>query len=203
MEVKGSRWESHTPTGVLSPSLRCRCGRNEFFLQVDSYDVRVGEDLGGIVLVKLQKKKFWVHDDWYCRYITVKTPAGDYVEFPCFHWLVDDTEVVLRDGRGGCPLLSTCFTFIRSPLLTPHSPPPTPCLLCPVFVSVVAFLPQDDKISLVKQHRQKELELRRKTYGQVLQALVCVHWCVRPCSTINEYLNAAFSDGRSGSQASR
>lgn len=85
----------------------------------------------------------------------------------------------------------------------PTPPPPTPCLLCPVFVSVVAFLPQDDKISLVKQHRQKELELRRKTYGQVLQALVCVHWCVRPCSTINEYLNAAFSDGRSGSQASR
>ncbi|XP_003964081.1 arachidonate 5-lipoxygenase [Takifugu rubripes] len=93
---------------------------------VDSYDVRAGEDLGEIVLVKVQKRKFWVHDDWYCRYITVKTPAGDYVEFPCFRWLVDDKEVVLRDGR--------------------------------------AFLPQDDRTSLVKQHRQKELELRRKTY---------------------------------------
>ncbi|TWW78903.1 polyunsaturated fatty acid 5-lipoxygenase-like [Takifugu flavidus] len=93
---------------------------------VDSYDVRAGEDLGEIVLVKVQKRKFWVDDDWYCRYITVKTPAGDYVEFPCFRWLVDDKEVVLRDGR--------------------------------------AFLPQDDRTSLVKQHRQKELELRRKTY---------------------------------------
>lgn len=88
---------------------------------MDSYDVRVGEDLGGIVLVKLQKRKFWVHDDWYCRYITVKTPAGDYVEFPCFRWLVDDTEVVLRDGRGGCPL-HICFIFNRSPLLTPQCP---------------------------------------------------------------------------------
>lgn len=37
----------------------------------------------------------------------------------------------------------------------------------PHFVlSVVAFLPQDDKTSLVKQHRQRELELRRKTYRQ-------------------------------------
>lgn len=83
------------------------------YSQVDSYDVRVGEDLGEIVLVKVQKRKFWVHDDWYCRYITVKTPAGDYVEFPCFLWLVDDKEVVLRDGRGGCPLPSCCSSFLK------------------------------------------------------------------------------------------
>uniref|UniRef100_A0AAY4EU42 Arachidonate 5-lipoxygenase n=1 Tax=Denticeps clupeoides TaxID=299321 RepID=A0AAY4EU42_9TELE len=67
---------------------------------VDSYDVNVGESLGEIELVKIEKKKYWVQDDWYCRYITVKTPAGDYVEFPCFRWLVDDKEVALRDGKG-------------------------------------------------------------------------------------------------------
>lgn len=39
---------------------------------------------------------------------------------------------------------------------------------------VVAFLPQDDKTSLVKKHRQKELELRRKTYRQVLQTSSCL-----------------------------
>ncbi|KAM4729162.1 polyunsaturated fatty acid 5-lipoxygenase isoform 2-T2 [Anableps anableps] len=93
---------------------------------VDSYEVKVGENLGDIMLVKIEKKKYWMLDDWYCRYITIKTPFGDYVEFPCFRWLVDDKEVVLRDGR--------------------------------------AFLPQDDKTSLVKQHRQKELDQRRKTY---------------------------------------
>nr|XP_057910165.1 polyunsaturated fatty acid 5-lipoxygenase [Doryrhamphus excisus] len=93
---------------------------------VDSYLVSVEEDLGELVLVKLEKRKYWVHDDWYCRYISVKTPAGDNVEFPCYRWLVDDKEVVLRDGR--------------------------------------AHLPEDDKMSLVKQHRQNELETRRKTY---------------------------------------
>ena len=71
-----------------------------WLLQVDSYDVTVGEELGEIVLVKIEKKKYWVQDDWYCRYITVKTPGGEYLEFPCFRWLVDDKEVVLRDGRG-------------------------------------------------------------------------------------------------------
>lgn len=80
---------------------------------MDSYDIRAGEDLGEIVLVKVQKRKFWVHDDWYCRYITVKTPAGDYVEFPCFRWLVDDKEVVLRDGRGGCPLPICCSSILK------------------------------------------------------------------------------------------
>ncbi|XP_068423994.1 polyunsaturated fatty acid 5-lipoxygenase-like isoform X2 [Clinocottus analis] len=93
---------------------------------VHSYDIRVGENLGEILLVKIEKNKNWVQDDWYCSYITVKTPSGDYLEFPCFRWLVDDKEVVLQDGR--------------------------------------AHLPQDDKTSLVKQHRQKELDSRRKTY---------------------------------------
>ncbi|XP_037127187.1 polyunsaturated fatty acid 5-lipoxygenase isoform X3 [Syngnathus acus] len=93
---------------------------------VDSYPVEVQENLGEIVLIKLEKQKYLVQDDWYCRYVSVKTPGGDIVEFPCYRWLVDDTEVVLRDGR--------------------------------------ARLPQDDKTSLVKQHRKTELEMRQKTY---------------------------------------
>lgn len=122
-------------------------------LQVDSYDVRVGEDLGDIVLVKIEKKKYWVHDDWYCRYISVKTPSGEYVEFPCFRWLVGNNEVVLRDGRGGGEQFTCRLCFKHRSI--PH-----------FVLSVVAFLPQDDKTSLVKQHRQRELELRRKTYRQ-------------------------------------
>ncbi|XP_043112193.1 polyunsaturated fatty acid 5-lipoxygenase isoform X2 [Puntigrus tetrazona] len=70
---------------------------------VDSYDISVGEDLGEIELVKIEKKKYWMQDDWYCKYITVKTPYGDYIEFPCFRWLVDDKEVILRDGRARLP----------------------------------------------------------------------------------------------------
>lgn len=78
-------------------------------LQVDSYAVDTNEELGEIVMVKLQKEKFLVPDDWYCKFITVAPPSGRCVEFPCFRWLVDDKEVVLRDGRGGAQ--SGCYGF--------------------------------------------------------------------------------------------
>lgn len=68
--------------------------------QVDSYDVTVDEELGEIYLVKIEKRKYWLHDDWYLKYITLKTPHGDYIEFPCYRWITGEGEIVLRDGCG-------------------------------------------------------------------------------------------------------
>ncbi|KAK9403786.1 Arachidonate 5-lipoxygenase [Crotalus adamanteus] len=65
----------------------------------DTYDVTVTEDLGEIQLIKIEKRKYWFPDDWYLKYITVKTPVGDYLEFPCYRWITDEKEVVLRDGQ--------------------------------------------------------------------------------------------------------
>ncbi|XP_056903155.1 polyunsaturated fatty acid 5-lipoxygenase-like [Takifugu flavidus] len=119
-----------TLVGTLQCSRRTLLDKplyNDFArMAVDTYVIDIKEDLGEIIMVKLQKEKFLVFDDWYCRSITVKTPSGQSVEFPCFRWLVDDKEVVLRDGR--------------------------------------AILPQDDKSAPLMEHRDKELELRRKTY---------------------------------------
>ncbi|KAL4640662.1 arachidonate 5-lipoxygenase [Arapaima gigas] len=70
---------------------------------VDSYDINVAEELGEIELVKIEKQKYWIQDDWFCKYVTVKTPAGDYVEFPCFRWVTDNKEIILRDGRARLP----------------------------------------------------------------------------------------------------
>lgn len=75
---------------------------NIFFFQVDTYDVTVAEDLGELQLIKIEKRKYWFPDDWYLKYVTVKTPIGDYLEFPCYRWITDEKEVVLRDGRGKC-----------------------------------------------------------------------------------------------------
>lgn len=68
--------------------------------QVDSYDVTVDDELGDIQLVKIEKRKYWLHDDWYLKYVTLKTPCGDYIEFPCYRWISGEGEIVLRDGRG-------------------------------------------------------------------------------------------------------
>lgn len=60
----------------------------------------VDEELGDIQLIKIEKRKYWIHDDWYLKYVTLKTPYGDYIEFPCYRWITGEGEIVLRDGRG-------------------------------------------------------------------------------------------------------
>ncbi|XP_052424313.1 polyunsaturated fatty acid 5-lipoxygenase isoform X4 [Carassius gibelio] len=70
---------------------------------VASVDVSVKEILGDIVLVKLQKGKFLFNDQWYCRCINVTTPSGEHFEFPCYRWIANEQEVVLRDGKGRLP----------------------------------------------------------------------------------------------------
>ena len=72
----------------------------------------VDEELGDIQLIKIEKRKYWFHDDWYLKYITVKTPCGDYIEFPCYRWISGEGEIVLRDGQGE--------------RLSPRPPPGTP-----------------------------------------------------------------------------
>ncbi|XP_033268002.2 polyunsaturated fatty acid 5-lipoxygenase isoform X2 [Orcinus orca] len=66
---------------------------------VDSYNIVVDDELGDIQLIRIEKRKYWLHDDWYLKYVTLKTPCGDYIEFPCYRWISGESEIVLRDGR--------------------------------------------------------------------------------------------------------
>ncbi|XP_016114842.1 arachidonate 5-lipoxygenase-like isoform X3 [Sinocyclocheilus grahami] len=66
---------------------------------VVSVDINVKEILGDIVLVKLEKEKILFNDHWYCRSISVTTPSGDCVQFPCYRWIDFEKEVVLRDDK--------------------------------------------------------------------------------------------------------
>ncbi|XP_056386363.1 polyunsaturated fatty acid 5-lipoxygenase isoform X3 [Hyla sarda] len=70
---------------------------------IDSYDITISEDIGEIQLIKIEKYKYWYKDDWYCRHITLKTPTGDYLEFPCYRWITNDKEIVLREGTAKLP----------------------------------------------------------------------------------------------------
>ncbi|XP_073780370.1 polyunsaturated fatty acid 5-lipoxygenase isoform X1 [Danio rerio] len=94
--------------------------------KVVSIDIHVEETLGELLLVKLEKEKFLINDDWYCRSISVTAPAGDCFEFPCYRWIADQKELVLPEGRGR--------------------------------------LPQDEKLSIVKECRHLELENRQKHF---------------------------------------
>ncbi|XP_055056817.1 arachidonate 12-lipoxygenase, 12S-type isoform X1 [Misgurnus anguillicaudatus] len=67
---------------------------------VDDYTVRSSTHLGRLILVRLEKQKYWVEDNWFCRYVKVSVPGErrSYT-FPCYRWLVGDKVMVeLREG---------------------------------------------------------------------------------------------------------
>lgn len=68
---------------------------------MDQYQVKSPTRLGTVLLVKLEKQKYWLEDNWYCRYVTVEPPGGDVVlTFPCYRWLIGDIKVEIREGPG-------------------------------------------------------------------------------------------------------
>ncbi|XP_062849268.1 polyunsaturated fatty acid 5-lipoxygenase-like [Trichomycterus rosablanca] len=67
---------------------------------VDDYTVKSSVPLGRLLLVRLEKQRYWVEDNWYCRYVKVTPAAGgkNSQTFPCYCWLVGDVTVEVRDG---------------------------------------------------------------------------------------------------------
>lgn len=70
-------------------------------LQVDEYIVRSSAALGRVLLVRLEKQKYFVEDNWFCKYVKVTPPGGEKTQtFPCYCWLVGDIIVEVREGTG-------------------------------------------------------------------------------------------------------
>ncbi|XP_062305035.1 arachidonate 12-lipoxygenase, 12S-type isoform X1 [Osmerus eperlanus] len=66
---------------------------------VDEYQVTCSAPLGRLLLVRLEKQRYWVEDNWFCRYVTVEPPGGGgELSFPCYRWLIGDVKVEMREG---------------------------------------------------------------------------------------------------------
>ncbi|XP_070849649.1 arachidonate 12-lipoxygenase, 12S-type isoform X1 [Chaetodon trifascialis] len=66
---------------------------------VDQYKVTSPSPLGSLLLVRLEKQRYWVEDNWFCRYVTVEPPGEDQVLiFPCYRWLIGDVKMEIREG---------------------------------------------------------------------------------------------------------
>ncbi|XP_065806307.1 arachidonate 12-lipoxygenase, 12S-type [Labrus bergylta] len=66
---------------------------------VDQYKVSSSAPLGALLLVRLEKQRYWVEDNWFCRYVTVEPPGGDKpMTFPCYRWLIGDIKLEIREG---------------------------------------------------------------------------------------------------------
>ncbi|XP_077357084.1 arachidonate 12-lipoxygenase, 12S-type isoform X2 [Festucalex cinctus] len=65
----------------------------------DRYKVVSHMPLGSLLLVRLEKQKYWVEDNWFCRFVTVEPPNGEQLlTFPCYRWFVGDVTVEIREG---------------------------------------------------------------------------------------------------------
>lgn len=68
---------------------------------MDQYKVTSPSPLGSLLLVRLEKQRYWVEDNWFCLYVTVEPPGGGQVlTFPCYRWLIGDIKVEIREGTG-------------------------------------------------------------------------------------------------------
>ncbi|XP_034425011.1 arachidonate 12-lipoxygenase, 12S-type isoform X2 [Hippoglossus hippoglossus] len=65
---------------------------------VDKYKVTSPSPLGSLLLVRLEKQRYWVEDNWFCRYVTVEHFGGDTVVFPCYRWLIGNVNLEIRQG---------------------------------------------------------------------------------------------------------
>ncbi|XP_057678996.1 hydroperoxide isomerase ALOXE3 [Corythoichthys intestinalis] len=67
----------------------------------DTYTIKTKESLGELLLLKVEKNSgFFLHDDeWFCTKMSVTTPEGDTLLFPCYQWLSNGEVVELRGGK--------------------------------------------------------------------------------------------------------
>lgn len=65
---------------------------------VDDYEVECEQDLGPLQFVLLEKQRFLVEDNWFCRHVSVTCPGGHTFEFPCHRWFIGDVIICLPEG---------------------------------------------------------------------------------------------------------
>ncbi|NXL96236.1 LOXE3 isomerase, partial [Alectura lathami] len=67
---------------------------------VKEHAVECEQDLGPILLVRLQKWQLFVDDAWYCKEVRVTAADGTTYRFPCYQWLEGTTTQEFREGAG-------------------------------------------------------------------------------------------------------
>ncbi|MGH0166059.1 UNVERIFIED_CONTAM: hypothetical protein FKN15_076629 [Acipenser sinensis] len=66
--------------------------------KVDEYEITSLVPLGPLRFVRLEKCRYLVEDNWFCRFVSVQTPEGNTHSFPCYRWLVGEVTIELREG---------------------------------------------------------------------------------------------------------
>ncbi|XP_030644131.1 arachidonate 15-lipoxygenase B-like [Chanos chanos] len=67
---------------------------------VRKFELNFPASIGSLLLMELEAESLFDFGDneWFCSKVTVTTPEGDKVLFPCYRWLADDEKLVFRDA---------------------------------------------------------------------------------------------------------
>ncbi|KAL7872509.1 hypothetical protein SRHO_G00074920 [Serrasalmus rhombeus] len=67
-----------------------------------TFTVECKENIGQLLLVELEAKSPFflpiIDDEWFCSKITVTTPEGACILFPCHRWMSCEKKLILRDS---------------------------------------------------------------------------------------------------------
>ncbi|XP_039523271.1 hydroperoxide isomerase ALOXE3-like isoform X1 [Pimephales promelas] len=78
-----------------------KCFRGFWQGSVQEFQIDCKAPLGELIDVKLHSKPFMglLYDQWFCDKITISTPEGDEILFPCYNWLDWNERLVLRPAK--------------------------------------------------------------------------------------------------------
>uniref|UniRef100_A0A3B4CNU0 Lipoxygenase domain-containing protein n=1 Tax=Pygocentrus nattereri TaxID=42514 RepID=A0A3B4CNU0_PYGNA len=83
-------------------------------------------NIGKLLLVELEAKSpsfmTFIDDDWFCSKITVTTPQGACMLFPCHSWMSCEKKLILRDSVASDSFMCYVFTFYRWSIFSPGLP---------------------------------------------------------------------------------
>jgi len=69
---------------------------------VKHFQIDCKAPLGELIDVQLYSKPFMgvLYNQWFCDKITISTPEGDKILFPCYNWLDWNERLALRPAKG-------------------------------------------------------------------------------------------------------
>lgn len=73
----------------------------EYCLKVRQFEIHSETLLGDLIWLELYSKAFFtMENEWFCDKISVKTPEGAEILFPCYRWLHPHKRMYIAPATG-------------------------------------------------------------------------------------------------------
>ena len=78
------------------------------YLKVKQFEMHTDNPLGDLIFMKLSSNAYLTtQNEWFCDKISVTTPEGAKVSFPCYRWLHPHKKMYITPATGTGDRLSS------------------------------------------------------------------------------------------------